>query len=367
MKTSILSIFLLILVVNTFVSASNVLELTTDNFDKIVGKDKFVLVEFFAPWCGHCKNLAPIYEQLADSFTAAKDRVIIAKVDADNYKDLGSRFGITGFPTLKWFDKNVIDKPEDYSKGRDLSSLTSFVEEKSGVKAKKAVTAVTELTSQTFVEIALSPEKNALVEFYAPWCGHCKNLAPIYESVAKDYAQESNCVVANVDATEHKDIAEKYGVTGYPTIKFFPKGEDKTPIDYQGGRTEQDFIDFLNEHCGTHRIVGGSLSEEAGRIPELDAFAIKFTNAATLTDVDLVISEAKVVADKSDNKFAQYYVKIMDKIKNKKDYIDNEIARLEKIIKSGTISASKIDDFTIRKNILAIFHKDKVITPHQEL
>jgi len=58
--------------------------------------------------------------------------LIIIFIYLDNYKDLGKRFGVKGFPTLKWFDKGVIDSPEEYSKGRDLSSLSSFVEEKSG-------------------------------------------------------------------------------------------------------------------------------------------------------------------------------------------------------------------------------------------
>lgn len=65
-------------------------------------------------------------------------------------------------------------------------------------------------------------------------CGHCKNLAPTYEKVAKDFARESDCVVANLDATSSAGVAEKYEVKGYPTIKFFPKGEDKTPINYEG-------------------------------------------------------------------------------------------------------------------------------------
>ncbi|CAG8721780.1 15822_t:CDS:2, partial [Acaulospora morrowiae] len=201
------------------------------------------------------------------------------------------------------------------------------------------------------------------VEFYAPWCGHCKNLAPIYEKVAKDYAQESECVVANIDASDHRTIGDRYDVKGYPTIKFFPKGENKTPIDYTGGRTEQDFVDFLNENCGTQRLVGGRLSGDAGKIPKLDAFVVEFTDATTRADKENVIKEAKVVADELDTRFAKYYPKVMEKTLEKEDYVDKEIARINKIIESGTISDNKIDDFTIRKNILSSFHKDSV--PHE--
>src|SRR5947209_7408831 len=86
-------------------SASAVIDLLPSNFDDIVlNSGKPALVEFFAPWCGHCKSLAPVYEELASTFESAKDKVTIAKVDADAEKDLGRRFGVQGFPTLKWFD-----------------------------------------------------------------------------------------------------------------------------------------------------------------------------------------------------------------------------------------------------------------------
>ena len=152
---------------------SAVLDLIPSNFDDVVLKSgKPTLVEFFAPWCGHCKNLAPVYEELASSLEYAKDKVQIAKVDADAERDLGKRFGIQGFPTLKFFD-GVSDKPTDYNGGRDLDSLANFIAEKTGVKAKKKaapVSHVSMLTDSTFKN-AIGGDKNVLVAFTAPWCG----------------------------------------------------------------------------------------------------------------------------------------------------------------------------------------------------
>jgi len=154
-------------------SASSVKDLTPSNFDEIVlHSGKPALVEFFAPWCGHCKTLAPIYDELASHFASVADKVTIAKVDADAEKDLGRRFGVQGFPTLKWFD-GVSEEPEDYKSGRDLESLTRFVEEKTGVKARaKRVerTAVDMLNDRTFGE-QIGGDVDALVAFTAPWCG----------------------------------------------------------------------------------------------------------------------------------------------------------------------------------------------------
>ena len=106
-------------------AASAVKDLLPDNFDDIVlNSGKPALVEFFAPWCGHCKTLAPIYEELASAFESQSDKVTIAKVDADAHKELGRKWGVQGFPTLKWFDGKSAT-PEDYKSGRDLESLTA--------------------------------------------------------------------------------------------------------------------------------------------------------------------------------------------------------------------------------------------------
>jgi protein disulfide-isomerase A6 len=72
------------------------------------------------------------------------------------------------------------------------------------------------------------------------------------------------CIVANVDADAepNRPLAEKYDIKSFPTIKFFPKGGE--PIEYKGGRGEADFVQFLNEKCGTHRAVGGGLNDLVG-------------------------------------------------------------------------------------------------------
>jgi len=111
-------------------------------------------------------SLAPVYEELATAFAGSKSKVIIAKVDADREKDLGKRFGVQGFPTLKWFDGKS-DKPEDYNGGRDLESLTAFITKKTGVhpkKAKVAPSSVEMLTDTTFKQ-QIGGDKDIIVAF----------------------------------------------------------------------------------------------------------------------------------------------------------------------------------------------------------
>lgn len=352
-----LSLSLLLAGLLAGVSASNVLDLDASNFDSAIGNGKPGLVEFFAPWCGHCKNLAPTYEQLGDAFSHARDKVVVAKVDADGAgKSLGQKYGVTGYPTLKWFDAK--GNAEPYEGGRDLDALASFITAKSGVKSSikpPPPPATLVLDVNTFDEVALDETKDVLVTFTAPWCGHCKSLKPIYEQVAIDFEQESNCVVANIDADAqpNKEIAALYGVASYPTIKFFPRGGKEVEA-YEGPRSEEAFVTFLNERCGTHRAVGGGLNDEAGRIPELDTLAQKFLAAAGDAR-DYIFKEA-VTLSGSLGETANQYIRVMEKIvNNSESYIEKESKRLASILSKRTMAPSKIDEIKIKANILSAF------------
>ncbi|CAO3669341.1 unnamed protein product [Rhizopus microsporus] len=335
----------------------NVLVLTDDNFKLAIDGSRPALVEFYAPWCGHCKNLAPVYAQLGHH----------CQINADQYRNTGALYGVKGFPTLKWFPQGV-NSPEgveDYRGGRDLNSLASFVREKSGIipriKAKKSD--VVELNSKNFHEVALNPKQNVLVEFYASWCGHCKNLAPIWEKIGTAYSNVENCVVAKIDADKERDIGTEFDISGFPTIKLFPAGESE-PIPYEGARTEAAFIEFLNKHCKAHRAVGGGLQPTAGRIRDLDEKAIEFIkNPAAREKIHKEIAD-KVKGHAS--RHAKYYAKVMEKIlADGEGFLHKEKTRLANIAKSEDVTNAKLDDFNIRKNILASFDKDATPVEHE--
>ncbi|KAF8249561.1 disulfide isomerase [Wilcoxina mikolae CBS 423.85] len=340
---------------------SNVINLTPKNFDEIVLKSgKPALVEFFAPWCGHCKKLAPIWEQLADSYASQKNKITIAAVNADDHKSLGTRFGVQGFPTLKYFDGKSAT-PIDYDSKRDLDSLQAFIAKQANVRAKvqkDPPSNVVVLTDSNF-DAVVNGEKNVLVEFYAPWCGHCKSLAPVYETVARGFADEDDVIIANIDAdaANGKATAQKFGVTGYPTLKFFPKGSTE-PIPYEGSRSEAGIINFLNDKAGTNRAAGGGLNDEAGRIAAFDEEIQKLVKGDS-DSLKTVTEKVLRLAEDSKDIYASYYVKALGKLAKNEKYIEKEITRLRGILEKGGLASKKADELTCKANILAQFFAEK--------
>lgn len=320
-----------------------------------------------------CKSLAPIYEDLASSFKYAENKVTIAKVDADEHKTLGRKFGVQGFPTLKWFDGSGKD-PEDYNGGRDLDSLSAFITEKTGLKMKGAVkppSAVQMLNDAKFKEV-VGGEKGVLVAFTAPWCGRefssgrnngkmqtnvgtdCKSLAPIYEDLANSFANEESIIIAKVDAEseDSKATASAQGITGFPTIKWFPAGS-KEPTTYSNARTEAAFIDFINKEAGTYRAPGGGLTAAGGTVAAIDTIIQKIIDGGN--DVASKADEIVQAATSEKSAYAKYYAKAAEKIKANSAWLDKELARLESILKKGGLVPTKVDDLTSRSNILRRF------------
>ncbi|XP_051124662.1 protein disulfide-isomerase like 2-1-like [Andrographis paniculata] len=342
-------------------SAEDVVVLTDNNFEKEVGQDRGALVEFYAPWCGHCKKLAPEYEKLGSSFKRAKS-VLIGKVDCDEHKSLCSKYDVSGYPTIKWFPKGSLE-PKKYEGARNAEALAEFVNKEGGTNVRIVAppSNVVVLTSDNFDEVVLDEKKDILVEFYAPWCGHCKNLAPTYEKLAAAFKTEEDVVIANLDADKHKDLAERYGVSGYPTLKFFPKN-NKAGEDYDGGRDLDEFVTFINEKCGTYRDEKGQLTSEAGIVKELDSLVKEYVSASSSEEKESIYKRLEAEAGKltgSAARYGQMYMKVAKSCQEKgSDYAKNEIQRLERML-AKSISSTKADEFTLKKNILSTFVQDQ--------
>jgi len=445
------------------VMAEDVFVVTDANIDEVLKENDFVLIEFYAPWCGHCKSLAPEYEKAATALKDYEPNVVIAKCDATAETEAAKKYGVQGFPTLKWF---VNGEVSDYGGGRTEPTIISWVKKKTGpattdittteelesfkdsgdvvvvgvfetkeasaafaksaqaeeeaafgliignaevakaaevegegivvfkkfdegraayegdvsdsaaisefvsgnllplivpfsqenapkifggkikshvllfvnkekeseeTKVKDAATPVAksmqgkmlfvtvdesdsrileffgigsediptarivkmgeagmkkyaytkdEITSEglteftedyqndkleadlksdeplkdeeqenvwvlagkNFEEIVNKPDTDVLVEFYAPWCGHCKKLEPIYKELGDLYAADEKLIIAKMDATANE--IDRIQVSGFPTIYYFKNGVEQT---YEGGRDKDGFVKFLTE------------------------------------------------------------------------------------------------------------------------
>ena len=107
---------------------TKVVELTPENFDEVVKKEKPAFVGFFAPWCGHCKAMKEDWEKLAGLYD--DEDIVIGSVDADRYNELGTKYEVSGFPTIKLFKGDEI---VDYKEARKLESFVEFVNEQVGM------------------------------------------------------------------------------------------------------------------------------------------------------------------------------------------------------------------------------------------
>lgn len=265
-------------------SSGPVVELTDSNLKAKVKAAGIMLVEFYAPWCGHCKALKPAWEQTA---SALKGIVAVGAIDADAHRGMGSEYRVQGFPTIKLLyvdDSSGSIKSVDYNGGRAAKDLVNWALDKARNLALKRIgekpsggssggsaggdsgscgggggarggsggaggdsfysgTDVVTLTSSNFDSEVVRSNELWLVEFYAPWCGHCKNLKPAYIEAASEL--KGRVKLGAVDCTAHQSVCSEYGVQGYPTIKFF--GEDKTsPEDYRSGRDSGSIVAFCS-------------------------------------------------------------------------------------------------------------------------
>ncbi|KAK3034770.1 hypothetical protein RJ639_032283, partial [Escallonia herrerae] len=102
------------------------------------------------------------------------------------------------------------------------------------------------VVADNFEDMVFNSGKNVFLEFYAPWCGHCKKLAPILNEVALSFESDADVLIAKIDATANDFPSEPFDVKGYPTLYF--KSASGNLSQYDGDRTKEDIVEFIQKN-----------------------------------------------------------------------------------------------------------------------
>ncbi|KAH9483160.1 Thioredoxin domain-containing protein 5 [Psilocybe cubensis] len=250
-------------------SSPSGIELDPSTFSETI-KEGLWFIEHFSPYCGHCKHFKPTWQQLVlDTRAKGEDglgggevpEVGMGVVDCTLHGDLCDANKVTGYPTLLMFhDGKIVDQ---FKKARELEDLKAFMKRHvkaaapppppppppvapvqppaaEAVKQPPAVTLnpninpngeVLSLTPSSFTSImATGP---TFVKFFAPWCGHCKKLAPTWKQLARHMKGRVNIVEVNCD--DHTSLCKQEGVQGYPTLMWYANRGAKG-YEYNSGR-----------------------------------------------------------------------------------------------------------------------------------
>merc|ERR1712198_248914 len=238
-----------------------VLVLTTGNFKTAVEENEFILVEFYAPWCGHCKALAPEYAKAAAKLTELESAIKLGKVDATEETELAEEHGVRGYPTLKFFRSG---KPVEYNGGRQADDIVNWLLKKTGPPAK-ALASVEEAKAfiaekpVSIVGFFKDQESDAAKQFFAAASATDDHPFAITAdgAVFTEYSMTADGVVLFKDFDEGKNVYEGE-VTEDGLVKFVAANSLPLVVDFNhetaskifGGEIKSHMLIFLSKEAG---------------------------------------------------------------------------------------------------------------------
>lgn len=216
-------------------------EITETTFDDFIDSNEFVLIDCWAPWCGPCRRMGPIIDELSAELDG---KVAIGKLNTDEAPGISARFGITAIPTLLFFKNKVMIEP--LVGLRPKQDILAYMAASGMVKLEKKDENQEEhfaamVTDSNFDEFVKSKDY-ALVDCWAPWCKPCVRMGPIIEGLAKI---SEDIAVGKLNVDENPVTSLRFNIQSIPTVLIYKNGKQ---VDVIVGLNPALTPEVLREH-----------------------------------------------------------------------------------------------------------------------
>ncbi|MGH0158591.1 UNVERIFIED_CONTAM: hypothetical protein FKN15_000315 [Acipenser sinensis] len=275
--------------------------LVSKNFEQVAfDETRSVLVEFYAPWCGHCKELAPIWEQLAEKYKD-QEGIVIANMDATANEV--EAVTVTGFPTIKYFPATPDRKIVDFKGKRDLETLSMFLDNGG------------ELPEESHEE-SLDTSATRASDFdllYAPLSGESQSLSLEFASAAAQLRNESSKIrLGTIDVSKEKELTKELGVTDFPALRFFISGDRENPVTCPALRSASAIVTWLKRRTGPSAVLIKDVDHAKAFVEEAEVVIVGFFKDLEKGEAQVFYEAAQDIPDlpfgvtKNKNVFSKY-------------------------------------------------------------
>ena len=213
-----------------------VTELNESTFDAFIDDNKYVLIDCWAPWCGPCRRMGPIIEELSKDL---EGKVAVAKLNTDESPGISARFEINAIPTLLIFKDKVMLEPLVGLRPKEdiISVLADRGMIEGGKRKEEEAHFAAKVTDNDFNEFIKSKDY-ALVDCWAPWCKPCLRMGPVIEELAK--ISQDDIAVGKLNVDENPGVSLSFNIQSIPALLIFKGGKQVgTIVGYSPERTAE--------------------------------------------------------------------------------------------------------------------------------
>uniref|UniRef100_A0A1I7XRW6 Thioredoxin domain-containing protein n=1 Tax=Heterorhabditis bacteriophora TaxID=37862 RepID=A0A1I7XRW6_HETBA len=225
-------------------------ELSPANFVQLVTgrtEDETWVVDYFAPWCGPCQQLAPELQRAARNLREFDEHIHFGSVDCETHIIFCRDQRIVSYPTIRLFSAKVQKNKRDtyYDYPSHMWRNTENIERWVLSMLPSLVTTVT----NDFWTTVLDANEPWVVDFFAPWCSHCVQFAPVFEQIAK--ILDGKVKLAKIDCEQWPGICQEAQVRSYPTVRLYKGKRGEQRQDVWGiqlqSRDKDMLVDIIKE------------------------------------------------------------------------------------------------------------------------